>query len=275
VSDEQIKVAAILLFAVLAVVLLLAVMSDYASGSDYTVTRGTTISSERPIGLLIAEAGLGVLNGRDATNGIRFDGVAIGGTTLRIDGQPAPGIGGVASAVWRLVCFVIWDEAGTIERVTNLEFRGRSVRIVDAVEDGRVWVRVTVGPPLGDPRVRCAVLELEANEHDKFICTRSYAARRKGGLPDWPAMAAWLRSWGLRVGEETVVRITCSAVIDLPGDRCGLIRRIAERVAKREAGPELTSRVRGLAEAGRLAVLAGRGRLTDSVVAEFLERVCR
>jgi hypothetical protein len=33
--------------------------------------------------------------------------------------------------------------------------------------------------------------------------------------------------------------------------------------------------VGGLADAGRAAVLSGRGRLTDSVVAEFLERVCR
>ena len=36
-------------FKIAGIVLLLAVMSDYASGGDYTVTRGTTISSQRPM----------------------------------------------------------------------------------------------------------------------------------------------------------------------------------------------------------------------------------
>ena len=249
---QQLKLAAFVLLIGLAVVLLLAVTSDYASGSDYTVTRTTTIQSQRPIGLLALELGWGVLNGRDSTDGIRLNGVAIDSTTLSIDGRPAPGIGGVASAVWRLVGFVVWDEAGRIERVTDLQFRGRSVRIVDAVEDGRVWVRVTVGPPLGDPRVRCAVLELSVVEDDEH-----------GAL-----LARWLRA-------DTTLRLSCSAVIDLPGDLCRLVRRLAQRIAERDGGPELRGRVDGLAAAGRNAVMAGRGRLVDSVVAEFLERVCR
>lgn len=258
---EQLKLAAFVLLIGLAVVLLLAVTSDYASGGDYTVTRTTTIQSQRPIWLLVTEAGLGVIDGlrtspAGATRRPLLDSeLSDLSSSLRIDGSPAPGIGGVASAVWRLVGFVVWNADGRIERVTNLEFRGRSVRIVDAVEDGRVWVRVTVGPPLGDPRVRYAVLELEANDVETGI--------RDG----------WA---GRLVGTAgSTIRLRCSAIIDLPGDRCGLIRRIAERVAKREAGPELSSRVIGLATAGRAAVLDGRGRLTDAVVAEFLETVCR
>ena len=246
-----------------------------ASGGDYTVTRGTTIASERPIWLLVVEAGLGVIHGGSVRSdsslhaAIRTaDDVR---TTFTIDGQPAPGIRGVARAVWRLVGFVVWNADGRIERITDLEYRGRSVRIVDAVEDGRVWVRVTVGPPLGDPRVRCAVLELEAT--DAGIHIEGIAQNGTTHTLGWP-VAAGLADSGRRHSGATI-RLTCSAVIDLPGDRCGLIRRIAERVAKREAGTELTSRVHGLAEAGRLAVLDGRGRLTDSVVAEFLERVCR
>lgn len=172
-------------------------------------------------------------------------------TTLCVDGLPTPGIGGMARAVWRLVGFVLWDEAGSIERITDLQFRGRSVRIVDSVFDGRVRVVVTVGPPLGDPSVRCAVLELKATENEQH---RNSEQRLDAA--------------------GTTITLRCSARIDLPGDRCRLVRRIAERVADREAGTELTSRVRGLAQSGRMAVLDGRGQI-DSVIGEFLERVCR
>jgi len=236
-----------------------------ASGSDYTVTRGTEIRSERPIGILVLQAGLGVLNGDgirlgplESTGGGRtasvLRGVEISGTTLCVDGLPAPGIRGLARAGWRLLGFLVWDASGRIERTTSLQFRGRNVGIVDRIENGRVWVRVVVGPPLGDPRVRCAVLELSAveNEHD------------------WER----LRVRGI-LGSGTRIQLSCAAQIDLPGDRCRLVSRIARRIAEREAGPELSGRVGGLADAGRAAVLSGRGRLTDSVVAEFLERVCR
>lgn len=275
---EQIKLAAFVVLVCLAVVLLLALMSDYASGGDYTVTRGTTIESQRPIWLLVVEAGMGVLNGRVATeraadSGITggwadkigtAGGVELHSTTLRVDGVEQPGRTSFLAA-WRLAGFLLWDADGRIERVTDLQFRGRQVRIVDAVSDGRVRVRVTIGPPLGDPRVRYAVLELEATDDEREDLADLHG-RPLGG---------------------TCIRISCSAVIDLPCDR----RRervharrqrwgcdgptLSEGIAADEAGPELSGRVGGLAEAGRLAVLDGRGRLTDSVVAEFLERVCR
>lgn len=254
---QQLKLAAFVLLIGLAVVLLLAVTSDYASGGDYTVTRSTAIESQRPIWLLVTEAGLGVIDGlrtspAGATRRPLLDSeLSDLSSSLRIDGSPAPGIGGVASAVWRLVGFVVWNADGRIERVTDLQFRGRSVRIVDAVSNGRVWVRVVVGPPLGDPRVRFAVLQLEAVENAERFFPFEHE----------------------RFSATTRIDVSCSAVIDLPG-RCRIVRRLAQRIADREAGPEL-SRVIGLATAGRAAVLDGRGRLTDSVVAEFLETVCR
>jgi hypothetical protein len=300
---QQLKLAAFVLLTGLAIVLLLAVMGDYASGSeggdvecralrflnretlclgrsasrqerDYTVTRSTTIDSQRPIWLLVVQAGLGVLNASEHM-GVRLSGVGTGKgiagetieTTLRIDGQPAPGIRGVARAAWRLAGFVVWDEAGRIERVTTISVHGHVVHIYDRVSNGSVRVRVVVGPPLGDPLVRCAVLELEADDVETGI--------RDG----------WA---GRLVGTAgSTIRLRCSAIIDLPGDRrrdrvhtrrerWGCDRpTLSERIADREAGPELSSRVIGLATAGRAAVLDGRGRLTDSVVAEFLERTCR
>lgn len=258
---EQLKLAAFVLLIGLAVVLLLAVTSDYASGGDYTVTRSTAIESQRPIWLLVTEAGLGVIDGlrtspAGATRRPLLDSeLSDLSSSLRIDGSPAPGIGGVASAGWRLLGFLLWDASGRIERITDLQFRGRSVRIVDAVSNGRVWVRVVVGPPLGDPRVRYAVLELSAVETNS------------AGRTKLPIVRAWTN--------RTQIRLGCSATIDLPGDRCRIVRRLAQRIADREAGPELSSRVIGLATAGRAAVLDGRGRLTDSVVAEFLERTCK
>jgi hypothetical protein len=91
---------------------------------------------------------------------------------------------------------------------------------------------------------------------------------------------------------ETTIRIACLADIDLPGDRCRLVRRLAQRIAEREAGPELADRVRRLGElggravhagrsrissvsaAGRNAVLSGRGKLSE-IVGKFIEEVCR
>lgn len=219
---------------------------------DYVACRGTTVTSERPIAVLALESLVGVIHGYGLSGTTMVGEANVKGlqTSLTIDGQSVARLG-ILPSLRRLAGFVLWDQDGTIERVTTATVRGHAVRITDTVTNGRVWVRVTVGPPLGDPRVRCAVLDLSVVEDDEH-----------GAL-----LARWLRA-------DTTLRLSCSAVIDLPG-RCQIVRRIAERVAQREAGPELRSRVRELAEAGRLAVLDGRGRLTDSVVAEFLERVCR
>jgi hypothetical protein len=167
----------------------------------------------------------------------------------------------MASAAWRLVGFLVWDADGRIERVTDFQFRGRSVRIVDAVSNGRVWVRVVVGPPLGDPRVRYAVLELEAVENGSV-----HVRGRHDG---------------------TTIVLSCSAVIDLPGDgrrervharreRWGCDRpTLSERIAADEARPELDDRVDDFTVSWRAAVLSGRGRFADSVVGDFLERTCK
>lgn len=224
--------------------------------SDCAVTRGTTIESQRPIWLLVVQTGLGVLNGRDqrARDGW-LEGVGSVDTALRIDGRPAPGIGGVASAAWRLVGFVVWNADGTIERRTRATVRGHSVTIDDHVENGRVWVRVVIGPPLGDRRVRCAVLELEATESE---C--------------WATTADRIRVPSLR--GRTRIQLSCAAQIDLPGDRCRLVRRVATRIAEREAGPELTGRVRTLELAGRAAVQQGEDAMPE-IVARFIDIVTR
>lgn len=232
-----------------------------ALGGDYVVTRGTTIESERPIGLLIAEAGLGVLNGRDERDGSgtalgALEGASIASTRLAVDGREQPGRTSVLAA-WRLIGFLVWDADGSVERCTTAIVRGHPVRIRDAVSNGRVAVEVVVGPPLGDPRVRCAVLTLTAVEVGNANSERSCGR----GL-------AWL-------GAGTRIQLSCSAIIDLPGDRCRLVRRLATRIADRDAGPELRSRVDGLAVAGREEVLAGRGRLTDSVIVRFINEVCK
>ena len=166
-------------------------------------------------------------------------------TTISVDGREQSGRTSFLAA-WRLIGFILWDAEGTIERTTTATVRGHSVRIVDTVTNGRVWVRVTIGPPLGDKRVKCAVLTLEATDD-------GHAFRRTA---------------------DTKIRIACAAHIDLPGDRCRLVRRIASRVAEKEAGPELSSRVNGLADAGRRAVLAGRAAMPE-IVTRFVEEVCR
>jgi hypothetical protein len=219
---------------------------------DYTVTRGTAIESERSIAWLILEAGMGAIHG----DGLRSDSFRsdlaeeIAGsqleTRLAVDGQQQPGRTSFLAA-WRLLGFILWDAPGSVERVTTGAYRGHAVRIIDGASNGRVWVRVSVGPPLGDPRVKRARLTLEATD----------------GLADlhWRSLGA--------VGGGTRIRLSCSADLDIPN--CRIIRRIAER----QAGPELSGRVTRLRSAGERAARAGRERLTDSVVAEFLREVCR
>lgn len=226
---------------------------------DYTVTRSTAIESQRPIWLLVVDAGMGVIHGSSfGSDSSLHAAIRTAGdvrTTLTIDERPAPGIGGVASAAWRLVGFVVWNADGTIERRTRATVRGHSVTIDDHVENGRVWVRVVIGPPLGDRRVRCAVLELEATESE---C--------------WATTADRIRVPSLR--GRTRIQLSCAAQIDLPGDRCRLIRRVATRIAEREAGPELTGRVRTLELAGRAAVQQGEDAMPE-IVARFIDIVTR
>jgi hypothetical protein len=239
---------------------------------DYTVTRGTAIESQRPIWLLILEAGVGAINGArlwkgdEASSKQKIQTLVSGGqnvsTALHIDGSPAPGIRGVARAAWRLGAFVVWNADGTIERRTRATVRGHSVTIDDRVENGRVWVRVVIGPPLGDPRVRCAILELTADERSDMA-----------GWNRGPFGGAGVTASSSALRNRARIQLSCSAQIDLPGDRCRLVRRIATRIAEREAGPELTGRVLGLADAGRLAVLAGRSEMTE-IVSRYIERMC-
>jgi hypothetical protein len=238
-----------------------------AGGSDYTVTRSVRIDSERPIALLILEMGMGVLNGRDGTASLGSlveAGEAEIETQLSVDGKAQPGPSSVRAA-FRLLGFLLWDAAGSVERITDLEYRGRRVRVVDGASDGRVWTRVTIGPPLGDQRVRAArlVLTAEENEDDRERLRMRGTEHGNTGLA---AAGRWLRG--------TTIRLSCSADLDLPGDRCGIIRRFAERAARERAGPELNSRINGLADTGRQAVLAGRSEI-DAVVAKFIREVCR
>lgn len=265
-----------------------------AQAGDYTVTRGTTITSERPIWLLVVEMGMGVLNansnaGRIGTlvaneeipfsSRLRIDGRpalaaernpdtgAPGGwadrdrtvgsarvhtTALTVDGQEQRGPTSFLAA-WRLLGFILWDADGSISRTTTATIRGHAVRITDVVSNGRVVATCVIGPPLGDPRVRQAVLELEATEDDTL--------RRDGSVESLATRA-------------TVIRLDCSAKIRLPGDRCGLVRRISVRIAERDGGAELSDRVRGLERAGRRAALAGRAEI-DAVIDEFIRRCCR
>ncbi len=211
----------------------------------HVVCRATTISSERSIAVLSLEAAWGIVHEYRAGQGFGlgsdvFGGGRIDGSTLTIDGEQTSGIGGVARTIWRLVGFIFWDASGRIERVTLGKFGGRSVRIVDAFENGRVWVSVTVGPPLGDRRVRCAVLELEATEHAQTT----------------------------RLGNSTSISVSCQAAIDLPFN-CRIVRRIAER----KAGPELSARVQTLRRAGEKAVRDGRQQIS-TIVRKFLEETC-
>jgi hypothetical protein len=226
-------------------------------GSDYAVTRGTRIQSERPIWLLTLEAGLGVIRGTSERNMLeRIDGREIGvdSTSLRVDGREQRGPTS-AIAAWRLIGFVLWDGTGSIERTTTATVLGHRVLISDRIENGRVRVCVTIGPPLGDPRVEAAVLTLEATEDATTTILDGWAG------------------WG--VGNSgTRIRLLCSADLDLPGDRCRLVRRIAVRIAERDGGAELADRVRGLERVGRGAVLAGRTEI-NAIVGEFIRRVCR
>lgn len=222
-------------------------------GRDYTVTRGTTIESQRPIWLLVTEAGWGVVNGRDQRSRTGWlEEVGSVDTTLSIDGQPAPGIGGVASAAWRLGAFVVWNADGRIERRTRATVRGHSVTIDDSVANGRIWMRVVIGPPLGDRRVRYAVLELEATENDGITL---------GGMA--LQLLRDRRWWDSR----TRIQVTCSAVLDLPF-RCRFVRRVAER----NAGGPLRERCLQLADAGRSAVNAGHDAMPE-IVEQFIDIV--
>lgn len=234
---------------------------------DYVAIRGTTITSERPISVLALEALTGVIHGfdrrpsicgiseskttitndekRESSDGAdaiagRLDGVRVLESSLSIDGRPVARLG-ILPSLRRLAGFVLWDQAGRIERTTTATVRGRSVRITDAVTNGRVRVRVVIGPPLGDKRVKCAVLDLEVADDGR-------AFRRTA---------------------ETRIRIACSAHIELPGDRCRLVRRIASRAAEREAGPELCGRIQRLEDSGRLAVKRGRAAI-PAIVEEFI-----
>jgi hypothetical protein len=251
---------------------ILTMLVRLARGSDYVVTRSVQIDSERPIARLILEMGTGVLDGRDGTGSLGSlveAGEAEIETRLWVDGRQQAGRTSFLAA-WRLIGFVLWDADGTVERVTTLEYRGRRVRIVDGASDGRVWVRVTIGPPLGDPRVRQARLTLiaEENEHGNV-----------GPLGSRGTNVAGLSAHG-----RTGIELACSAVLDLPADsrreRVHSRRQrwgcdspaLSERIANREAGPELSSRVNGLADTGRRAVLAGRGQI-DAVVEKFIREV--
>ena len=220
---------------------LVAGCSAACCAGDYTVTRSVTIQSQRPIWLLICEMGLGVLDVRSGSDSFLslVEKEAIGrpvSTRLSIDGRPAPGIGGLAQAAWRLGAFVLWDADGTVERTTYATVRGHSVFVRERILNGRVWLRVVVGPPLGDPRVRYAVLELTGAEN----------------------------------GNRTRIQLSCSAVINLPGNRCRLVRRISRRIADREAGAELAARVNDLLRAGSGYTYAGRERLIHT----FLRETC-
>jgi hypothetical protein len=213
---------------------------------DYVASRGTTITSERPIAVLALEAITGVVHERNQRNGAGWmEEVGRVDTSLTIDGQPVARLGILAS-LRRLAGFVLWDEAGTIERTTTATVRGHSVRVVDTVTNGRVRVRVVIGPPLGDKRVKYAVLTLEAKDD-------GHAFRRTA---------------------ETWIWLACSAHIALPGDRCRLVRRIAVRAAERDAGPELSGRIRRLEAAGREAVKRGRAAI-PAIVTEFIHTVTR
>lgn len=252
------RLVAITLLVCLAFALPQSTTGCQTSESDYVVARSTAIQSDWSIAALVFQAGVGVLNGdsfgRDSSlhaavgtaSGIR--------TELSVDGVTQSGPTSPL-AVWRLLGFVLWDADGRIERVTEGRYQGRFVRIVDALENGRVWVRVTVGPPLGDPRVRYAVLTLEANENGRF--------------GDGP----------------TTIDLSCSAVIGLPfyarrarvharRQRWGCDRpTFSEGIAQREAGAETAATIQQLESVGREAVASGRDRLT-AIVHEFLLRKC-
>jgi hypothetical protein len=73
--------------------------------------------------------------------------------------------------------------------------------------------------------------------------------------------------------KATAIRLSCSAIIDLPG-RCRLVRHIAQRVAREKAGPELQARVQLLSGVGRGFVMSGRGQI-DEIVNRFIAEVCR
>lgn len=263
------------------IVLSLIVGSLVASLCRADVTAwSTVIESKRSIAWLIWEAGMGVLN---ATDGAKtgnpeaalatLDGASVTSTRLSVDGRPQSGRISVLAA-WRLLGFIFWDAPGSVERTTEGSYRGNAVRIVDGASNGRFWVRCTVGPPLCDRRVKQATLTLEANED---VVQREHLA---------DDVLQWLCS-GLALRSGTRIQLSCSAQIDLPCDarrervharrqRWGCDRPIlSERIASDEAGPILRERVDGLADAGRRAVVAGRQQLIDSVVAKFLEDVCR
>lgn len=218
---------------------------------------GTAESVGRVAGEITAfavKAGMGVLSGSNKDGRLEIlDGARLLQTTLWVDGRQQE-YRTSAFAVWRLAGFILWDAEGSVERVTVGQYRGRSVRIVDGASNGRVWVRVTVGPPLGGRRVKQARLTLEASEYELSQLRGSDANRLLG----------------------TTVRLSCAIDIDAPG--CRLARRICER----KAGPELSSRVETLAAKGRGLALAGRrdadaftiaGR--ERLIETFLKDTCR
>lgn len=243
---------------------LLLLIGTQCSALDYTVSRGTTIRSERPIALLVLEAGLGVIYERvwGANEGsgsalatlAKADVTGIS-TVCKVDGKPLERIG-VFRSLGKIIGFVLWDAPGKIERVTQCVVNRRHVSIRDRVENGRVHISVTVGPPLGDPRVRCAVLELEAKD---VLCERLCSDQARLGSN---------RNLGTRLS------LSCAAVIDLPGDRCRLIRRIATKAAQQEAGPELSRRIARLRFVGEQTVGEGRKQL-GPIIEAFLIEVCR
>lgn len=230
----------------------LAATCDSRAG-DYTVSRGTSIESQRPIAVLALEAMMGVIHGGNETAGglAGKEGRGVLGsaaTELWVDGKRQRSFTSFRAA-YRLVGIILWDASGRIERVTTATVRNHAVTITDYVVNGKLVVTVVVGPPLGDPRVRYAVLRLEAQERGHVA---NLHRRPLGG---------------------TDIGLSCSAVLDLPGDRCCLVRRFARRVAEREAGPELAGRVRTLEAAGREAVAAGRAELPE-IVGRFIELMC-
>lgn len=255
------------------------VVGGQARENDYVVARSVTIRSDWSIAALIFQAGTGVLDGspfgRDSSLHAAV-GSAYGiRTELSVDGVTQSGPTS-PQAVWRLLGFVLWDGGGTIERTTTATVNRHYVVIRDRVENGRVWVQVVVGPPLGDPRVRCAVLELETQES---------GVRSFGSVLERIAASLGLVRSDNTNARQTRIRLFCSAIIDLPFDarrkrvharrqRWGCDRpTLSEGIAQREAGAETAATIRQLESVGREVVASGQDQLT-AIVNQFLRRKC-